>query len=252
MGGQAVRRLGGQAVRQLARWCAHGGTLVGASVLLAVYPPNRLTAQVGYPPDHSPYQDVKRGRTLILSGGYVTGTRGIVGVGPSNGDMATLRFEVPFGKPLAFFLGASYGRMTRFVADPTKDSAAHISGPVNTYVGVFEGGVHLLLSGSKAWHGFAPIVGASGGVIFANNPAEDSSGYRFRAKGIFGPELGLRWYLGRRVAVRTDVRFEFWQLNYPLAYKQPSPDGSRVLPITAADNQWTMHPWISVGMGWSF
>ena len=245
MGGQAVRRSGGWLVR-----CA--GAILGAIALLTVYPPSRLSAQVGYLPDRSPYRDVKRGHTLILGAGYLAGGRGAVGVGPSNGGIASARFEVPFGKPLAFFLEAGYGRMSRFVADPTKDSAAHISGPVNIDVGVVEGGIHLLLSDAKTWHAFAPILGASGGVIIARDPPADSSGYRFRAKGLFGPELGLRWYLGRRVALRADARLVFWQLTYPLAYKQPSPDGSRVQQIGAADKEWTRHPWISIGLGWTF
>jgi hypothetical protein len=244
MGGQAVRQSGG-----LVR-CACA--MLGAMALLTAGPPDRLTAQVGYPPDASPYRDLKRGRTLILGAGYVSGSRGVVGVGPSNGRMASARFEVPLNKSLTGFLGGAYGRMSRFVADPTKDSAAHISGPVNTDVVVLDGGFHLMLTGAKAWHAFAPYLGASAGVILATSPPADSSGYRFRFKGIFGPELGLRWYLGRRIAVRADARVEFWQLSYPPAYKQPSPDGSRVLQVGAADTEWTRHPWIGIGLGWTF
>jgi hypothetical protein len=142
--------------------------------------------------------------------------------------------------------------MSRFVADPTKDSAAHISGPVNTDVAIVSGGVHLLLTGAKTWHALAPYLGASGGVVLATDPSVDASGYRFRGRGIFGPEAGIRWYLGRRIAVRTEGRLMFWQLTYPLAYKQPSPDGSRVLGLGAADKEWTWHPWISIGLGWTF
>jgi hypothetical protein len=109
-----------------------------------------------------------------------------------------------------------------------------------------------MLTGAKAWHTFAPYLGASGGVILATSPPADSSGYRFRFKGIFGPELGLRWYLARRIAVRADARVEFWRLSYPITYKQPSPDGSRVLQVGAADYEWTRHPWISVALGWTF
>ena len=253
MGGAKGGREGGRAEGRMARWFAMRAALVGAAALLTAFPPSRLTAQVGYPPDHSPYRDIKHGRTLILSGGYLTGSRGVVGVGPSNGPTASVRFEVPFGRsPLAFFLGAGYGRMTRFVADPTRNAALHISGPVNTSVGMVEGGAHIMLSGAKAWHILAPYIGASGGAIFASNPPADVSGYRFRVKGMFGPEAGIRWYLGRRVAIRTEARLMFWQLNYPLAYKQPSPDGSRVLELGASEKEWTRHPWISAGLAWTF
>src|ERR1700694_2527787 len=163
MGGRKRRRVGGKAGRRVARWCMRRVTLASAAVLLTAYPPSRLSAQVGYPPDHSPYRDVKRGRALIVGAGYLTGGRGVVDVGPSNGRMASARFELPVGKPLAFFVGAAYGRMSRFVADPTKDSAAHISGPINTDVAILEGGIHLFLSGLKTWHALAPYLGVSGG-----------------------------------------------------------------------------------------
>jgi len=252
MGGPKVRRLGGQTVRRCAPWRSRAAILASAVALLTAYPATRLSAQVGYPPDHSPYRDLKRGRTLILGAGYLSGGRGVIGVGPSDGRMASARFEVPLGKSLGAFLGAAYGKMSRFVADPTKDSAAHISGPVNTNVTILDGGFHVMLTGAKAWHTFAPYLGFSGGVMLATSPPADSSGYRFRFKGIFGPELGLRWYLARRLAVRADARVEFWRLTYPITYKQPSPDGSRVLQVGAADHEWTRHPWISVALGWTF
>jgi hypothetical protein len=252
MGGPKSRRVGGQAGRWPARWRSRATMVASAAALLTAYPPTRLPAQVGHPPDHSPYHDVKHGRTLILGGGYLSGSRGAVGVGPSNGAITSARFEVPFGKPLAFFFGAGYGRLSRFIADPTKDAASHISGPITVDVVVVEGGLHLLLSNAKTWHGIAPILGASAGVIIARDPPADSSGYRFRAKGLFGPELGMRFYLGRRVALRADARLVFWQLRYPLAYKQPSPDGSRVQEIGEPEKEWTRHPWISIGLGWTF
>jgi hypothetical protein len=247
MGGQAVGRSGGQLGR-----CT--GSILGAIALMTASPPARLPAQVGHPPEHSPYHDVKHGKTLILGAGYLGGSRGAVGVGPSNGPIASARLEVPFGKPLAFFLGAGVGRLSRLIADPTKDAASHFSGPVTVDVAVVEGGVHLFLSNAKTWHGFAPIIGASAGVIIARDPPADSSGYRFRAKGLFGPELGMRFYLGRRVALRADARLVFWQLRYPSSYKQPSPDGTRIREIDPPDpdKEWTRHQWISAGLGWTF
>ena len=109
-----------------------------------------------------------------------------------------------------------------------------------------------MLSGAKAWHIMAPYIGGFGGVIFTSDPPADSSGFDFGVKGMFGPEAGIRWYLGRRVALRTEARLIWWQLTYPLSYKQPSPDGSRIRPITADDKDWTMHTWISAGLAWTF
>jgi hypothetical protein len=228
-----------------------GATLVSAALLLTAYPPSRLPAQIGHPPEHSPYRDVKKGRSLIIGGGYLTGSQGVVDVGPSDGPTATARFEVSFGKPLAFYLETTYGRMSRYIQDPTQNQENHKSGPVKVNLGIAMGGVHLNLTGPKTWHGIAPYVGGAGGVVFANEPAADSSGYEFQPKGIVGPEVGIRWYLGRQLAIRTEARWMFWKLEYPSAYKQPSPDGSRVLDIGAEDSEWTTHPWVTVTLAWT-
>jgi len=66
------------------------------------------------------------------------------------------------------------------------------------------------------------------------------------------PEAGLRWYPARRVSVRSDFRLVFWRLKYPLDYKQPASDNSRVLPLDARLTEWTAHPWITIGLGWTF
>jgi hypothetical protein len=194
---------------------------------------------------------VKRGRSIILGGGYLTGSSGVIGVGPSDGYTATARFEVSFGKPLAFYLEGTYGRLQRLVADPKQNQENHFSGPYPADAGIVMGGVHLNITGPKTWHHIGPYIGGAGGVVFASDPDIDTSGYAFQAKGIFGPEVGIRWYLGRRFAVRTEWRWMYWQLKYPSAYKQPSPDGSRVLPLDADDSEWTSHPWFIVALAWT-
>ena len=245
MSRQADRRSGGRAVG----WA---GAVLGAMALLTAGPPVRLSAQVGFPPDHSPYRDFKRGGTFIFGGSYLTGSRGVVGVGPSNARMGGLRYEVPFASVLGFSLGAAVGEASRYAVDPTKNQGFRTSGPYNTTIAIFDATARVMLTGSKGWHGFAPFFGAFGGFVTQSGVASDASGYRFATKGTFGPDIGLRWFPTRAVALRADARLAFWKLAYPLTYKVPSPDGTRVLDIAAEDHEWTRHPWISVGLGWTF
>src|SRR2546429_9419366 len=65
---------------------------------------NAVSAQVGYEPGHSPYHDIPRGAVWALSVGHLGGSRGDVGVGPSDGLTGGLRCVVPFGA-----VGASLG-----------------------------------------------------------------------------------------------------------------------------------------------
>src|SRR2546422_6058844 len=126
MGGQAVRQSGG-------RWLRLAVGLGGA-VLLTAPPADRLSAQVGYDPSHSPFHDVRRGAGLRFATGYLGGDRGTVPVGPSEGPTFGLRFETSLGPVASFTAGFSYGRTTRFIVFPydsagkrTKRSEEHTS-----------------------------------------------------------------------------------------------------------------------------
>src|SRR2546426_433743 len=90
-------------------------------------------------------------------------------------------------------------------------------------------------------------------VAVGGSTPSDLAGYRFRTKITLNPQAGVRWYPTARLSVRADFQTVYWKLSYPLAYKDPSPvDGTRVLPLDASLTEWTAHPWISVGVGWTF
>ena len=221
-------------------------------LLLAIVPSFRLAAQVGHDPSHSPYRDVRRGATLVLTFGHLGGSRGGPGVGISDGPTGGLRYEASFGA-LGAALGIAYGHTTRFVVDPTKDSVSRKSGPFDTDVVLADAALQLSLTGRKTWHGLAPYVGGALGVAVGGGSPPDPSGYNFGNKLTLAPQAGVRWYPARRVSVRADFRLVLWKLRYPLGYKQPSPvDGGRVLPLDASLDEWTSHPWISIGLGWTF
>ncbi len=96
-------------------------------------------------------------------------------------------------------------------------------------------------------------MGGAIGVAMGGGSPPDPSGYDFGTKLTVAPEAGLRWYPARRLSVRTDFRLVLWRLKYPLSYKQPSTiDGSRVLSLVAPLTEWTAHPWITIGLGWTF
>src|SRR5438093_12482856 len=76
-------------------WCR--GRRWGAMVLLlAIVPSFRLAAQVGHDPSHSPYRDVRRGATLVLTFGHLGGSLGGPGVGITVRPNGGLRHEQSF------------------------------------------------------------------------------------------------------------------------------------------------------------
>jgi hypothetical protein len=214
---------------------------------------NGVAAQFGHEPRQSPYHDIRRGGAGVLTFGHFGGSRGSVGVGLSNGATGGIRYEVAFGA-VGASLGLAYGRTSRYVVDPTKDSASPLrkTGPFANDVVLADAGLQLVLTGRKTWRGFAPYVGGALGVAIGGMSPRDLSGYQFGTKLTLAPNAGLRWYPARRVSVRGDFRLVLWKLNYPFAYKVPASDGSRVLPQSAALTEWTAHPWATIGVGWTF
>ena len=213
---------------------------------------NAVSAQEGYDPAHSPYHDIPRGAVWALSVGRLGGSRGDVGVGPADGLTGALRYEVPFGA-VGASLGLAYARTSRFVEDYTKDSTSRRSGPFNDPVVLADVGLQLVLTGRKTWHRFAPFIGGALGVAIGSALAQDTSGYRFGTKITLAPNAGVRWYPTRRISLRGDFRLLLWKLHYPLSYKVvTSTNGGSVLPATASFDQWTGHPWATIGVGWIF
>lgn len=247
MHGSAHRRSGARVGRWRSRRVG-----IGAAVLLFIELGMRpCAAQVGYDPTRSPYHDIPRGAVWAVSGGHLGGSRGDVGVGPASGVTGGVRWEPSFGA-VGASLGLAYAGTTRFVVNPTDSVARRVSGPFNNRVLLADAGLQLVLTGRKTWRRLAPFVGAAVGIAVAPNLARDSSGYTFGTKLTLAPNAGVRWYPARRVSVRGDVRLVFWRLRYPLSYKNPGPDGSRVLDPAAPLDQWTAHPWITIGLGWIF
>lgn len=234
------------------RECWKVGRWLPLGFLLSTIPTFPLSAQVGYDPGHSPYHDVRRGSVLMATFGYLGGSRGSVGVGLSNGKTVGIRYEPQFGA-VGASLGIAYGQTMSFVVDPTKDSVTRKTGPYDNTVVVADAGLQLVLTGRKTWRGFAPYVGGALGVAVGSTVKRDTSGYQFGTKITLAPNVGVRWYPAPRVSVRGDVRLLLWKLKYPVSYKVPNTiDGSRVLASTAALDEWTAHPWVTIGLGWTF
>ena len=67
------------------------------------------------------------------------------------------------------------------------------------------------------------------------------------------PTTGGSSFPGRRLSVLADARVVAWRLTYPPDYfRVVSSDGIPVLTTDDPDVDWTIHPLISIGLGWNF
>jgi len=225
-------------------------------ISLSIFPSFRLAAQVGHDPAHSPYQDIILRSTPILFFGHLSADRGRAGVGLSNARTLGARYEIPAGRSLLFQFTAAYLEGDRFVIDPRADSTSpeRRTGPVPAAIAITDVGILLRLTGGKTWHGIAPYAGVGIGLTYDVRSGRDTtgSGYQFGTKVVLNGATGVRWYPTRRVMIDADLRAQFWRLRYPVSFHTPAPDGSRVVPLSQPLTDWTLHPWISLGIGWIF
>lgn len=217
--------------------------------------PGRGGAQVGYPPDASPYRDMRVSQYLTLTAGYLTGGTGDAGVGPTDGLLGGIRWDIRLSGPAYAHFGVSGGLLERLVIDPTRGVEDRIRDTVRQSVYVADAGLGLVLTGQKTWNGLAPYVAATLGLALGGAVPEDSSGFRFSTRFHIGPQVGVRWHVGERLHLRLEGRDILWRLRYPPGFfSRPAgaPDDPPVLdPEQSKGAQWVHHPTLVLSIGYA-
>lgn len=237
MGGSTVCRIGG--------WRTVRRVLACLTALFSAYPSIRLSAQVGHDPGASPYRDLRRGAMLRVVGGYFGGERGKVPVGASHGWTGGLRLEYQASNVIILTTGIAYAKTNAFFVT-AREATPDTVGPVNNALVLADAGLQISLTGGKTFHRLQPYIGGTVGLAFGSAIAADTTGYDFGTKITGGPEVGVRWYPGRRLSVELGGRIVYYKLQYPPIYRLS------VLPPNASLTEWTTHPWGTFGVAWTF
>ena len=227
-----------------------------ALVLLSIIPSFQLAAQVGHDPANSPFHDIQLRPGPVFFVGTLTNDRGRTGAGVSSALTIGSRYEIPAGRSLLVVFSGALLKGDRFIIDPAADSSSpsRRTGPFDSNILLTEIGMQLRLTGAKSWRRISPYVGLGLGLAFdLDSPGDTTgSGYKFGTKLTLSGATGVRWYPSRRLMINADVRGQAWRLRYPLSFQSPASDGSRVVGLTEPTTDWTLHPWISLGVGWTF
>jgi hypothetical protein len=222
-----------------------------AAVVLVVRPAG---AQVGHDPARSPYRDLQYGQFLSVSGGYLFGDGGKLGIGPHHGPVVVVRHDFLADRPFMISLGGGWARAERNYAD-TNAIVNRVKGPIehNLYWGEFI--TQLNLVGGRTWHDVAPYVNLGLGLAGARQIKEDTSGYKFGVRFFAAPGAGVRIFFSRRLYLRLEARAMFWNLSYPSVYGTHDPDGfGPLLPLLAGQSlkEWSPVPLLHAGLGYAF
>lgn len=223
----------------------------------------RLEAQVGHDPAHSPYSDIKFGKSITLLYGHFGGDGGKADVGPRNGRTFGARFDLRLSAPIQFGLTVEKAELERFVVDADDSVAIRKKGPFDQNLTMIELSMQLNLTGKKTWHRLAPFISGSVGWTHSSglpSGVVDTSGYRFGNKFYLAPSAGFRAFVTQNIFLRAEARQLFWKLNYPRAYLSEPADQPSADPVNHPNavikdgkrSEWEGGPELRVGLGVAF
>ncbi|HWB40553.1 MAG TPA: hypothetical protein VG500_04805 [Gemmatimonadales bacterium] len=229
-------------------------TVLPLAAALSLLAPASARAQVGHPPDRSPYRDIPKGHTVTPFGALFGGTGGRFGLAPHDGPLYGLRYDIRTSSAIQLGVGVARGTLDRLIVDPFVELDNRVSGPVDQTVTFVEADLQLNLTGGKTWHRLAPFAAVGGGLTFPTSTPADTSGFELGKKIYFVPHAGFRFFLTDRIHLRTDARVIFWKLNYPASFtREPTldPDSPPVIDDGRV-SEWTTTSWLQAGLGFSF
>jgi hypothetical protein len=211
-----------------------------------------LAAQVGHPPSSSPYRDIRRGHTLTLTGGYFSGDGGDFNIGPQDGPVYGVRYDIRTSRTVQLGFGVARGNLQRFIINPFVPLANRRTGPVDQSVTFLDVNVQMNVTGGKSWHRIAPYVQLTGGLALAGETPADTSQFDFGNKLYFAPSGGLRLFLTQRLHLRAEARATFWKLNYPITFQTEPEPGTPAVITGTGRTEWVTSSWLQAGVGYSF
>ncbi len=232
-------------------------TTAGLTFLLAALGMAAETqAQIGHPPESSPYQQLRAKRVISAGVGYLWGSAGSAGVGPTDGPLVTARGEQVLSGALAVNLSVGGANLKRGLINPNAAPADSMLGYANQTGTLVDAGILLLLTGDKTWHRTVPYVDLSLGIAFGGSVPEDSlSGFVFKTQFTIAPAFGVQWYPSDRLMFRAEFRDIIWRLRYPPSFfvrPEDDPIAPPVLnPNVENDTQWTHHPTLILTIGYA-
>ncbi len=187
--------------------------------LTALAAPSIARAQVGYPPTESPFQDLRGRQGIAVAPALLVPGGDPAGIGPRNGPMLTVRYELLLTGPLWFTSRVGYApSLERTVKDPEAEPGQRVVGNDTDPLMLLDAGLAFNLTGNKSWRRLTPRLTGNLGVVSTFNGTYDLGGYRFGTKFVMSYGLGVRYVTGSKWELNADATHLFWKMDYPDLY----------------------------------
>ena len=164
---------------------------VTAAGLLSCVLASSAAAQVGYPPERSPFRDLEYRHELTLFGGTYLAGKDPAGVAPRGGPMLGLRYEARVGGPAQLMVRLAYVSSERQALDPAQPAAERDLGVHSAALYMVDAGVSLNITGQRSWRRLVPTVNAGIGIAGGGKSVENDP-YRFGTPFAITYGAGLR------------------------------------------------------------
>ncbi len=209
-------------------------------------------AQVGYPPDRSPYRDRDTNRDWTLFVGQFSAERDPVGVAPSEGPMVGVRWQMFLTGPLSLAVRVAGASVDRMEIDPSKTIAERFVRNEKVPMVLADLGLDMSLTGHKTWHGLSPVI--NGGLGFAADirGRTDVGDYRFGIPFAFTFGAGATWSPNDAWALRFDWSNYVYRISYPGTYFLKTTADPPVLDASRPHSIWSRNRTLSVGISYLY
>lgn len=216
--------------------------------LLVVTAAGSAAAQVGYPPERSPYRDRDNNRDWTFFGGQFSAEKDPVGVAPTEGPMAGVRWQMHLTGPLYFATRLAGASVERTEIDPSKRLAERFVRTEHVPMLLVDAALELSLTGHKTWRGLAPFL--NGGVGFAGDlrGRTDIGNYRFGAPFTMTLGGGLSYTVSDAIALRLDWANYIYRIGYPNSYYLKTTEDPPVLAAGDARSLWRRNRALVLGV----
>lgn len=205
---------------------------------LAPFAPAVATAQVGYDPSKSPYEDLAPTQDLSLFIGHFGSDIGAARVLPKPSLFGGLRYDLAIGGPAFFMARYVFVPSERQYLLPTNGRANRYLGTTSTTLHAVDVGFDIALTGRKTWHRLVPALQFGTGLA-TDFAKPDTGGYKFGTKFDFTYGANVRYVLHNGMGIRADATNFFWKNSYPDSYAvAATSDTTAVLSNTAQRTSW--------------
>lgn len=233
------------------------------SILFAIAPligvAGALGAQVGYPPQESPYRDLRESQEVTVYSGYFRAKLDPARVAPRSGTLVGALYQWRMGGPANLTFDVARVGSERRVLDPERLGTCPTANPECKSLGMYrwplymaDVGLGLNLTGARSWRDMVPQMRLGAGFVSDFHTEPDVGEFAFGTRFAFSWGAGVRWAPAGRFQVRADVLNRLYSVKYPTTYYQSADDGSAIFDVRQNRTAWLNNPGLTIGMSYLF